>query len=246
MRNKNIPNDNKPCLLVEFTPIFKKFSNNKNFFYILIVLFSTIYLFFFLYLLLEDKKTNDRILLAKESMLNTEITKAENKKDILEAEVLILRNKVKALTQKHDRKKLAKIYKYLSDTELTGKGIQIILKDGKNELFYTKDDMKIIHNTDLLKIVNLLWENNAIGISINNERLVQNSSISCIGPTILLNKKRINAPFEIIAIGNDFNVDKIKNSPIMLLLNYRGVEANIKTFEHGTIPHGNITTAGKY
>ena len=47
------------------------------------------------YLILEDKRSINKILLARASALNSAIAKQENRKDILEAEVLLLKNEVK-------------------------------------------------------------------------------------------------------------------------------------------------------
>ena len=242
MNYKKILEDNKPLLTYEIIPILENFQKSQKVFYILVLFAFLVSAFAIFYMIFEDKKTVNKILLARESTLNTAITKLENKNDILEAEILLLKNDVKSLSRKKDSRKHAKISKYLADTEVSGKGIEIILNDNNSNYARAQDENNIIHNTDLLKIVNFLWAKGATAISINDERIVQNSHISCIGPTILLNKKRINAPFYIKAVGEKIDENTVKNSSIMLSLELRGIEFNIIENDQVQIPEGKYAT----
>jgi uncharacterized protein YlxW (UPF0749 family) len=60
----------------------------------------------------------------------------------------------------------------------------------------------IIHEYDLRDIVNLLWMAGSEGIAINEERLVGQSSVYCVGSTVMVNNRRLSPPYEIRAIGN--------------------------------------------
>ena len=60
----------------------------------------------------------------------------------------------------------------------------------------------IIHEFDLRDIVNLLWTAGSEAIAINDERLVSNSSIYCVGSTVMVNNTRLSPPYLIRAIGN--------------------------------------------
>ena len=242
MNYKKFLEDNKPLLTYEFLPFLEKFQKSQKSFYILVCISISVIIFAVFYMFSEDKKTVNKILLARESTLNTAITKLENKNDILEAEILLLKNDVKSLSRKKDIKKHAKISKYLADTEISGKGIEIILNDNNSAYSPAQDENNIIHNTDLLKIVNFLWAQGAQAISINDERIVQNSHISCIGPTILLNKKRINAPFFIKAVGEKIDENTVKNSSIMLSLKLRGIELEVLGTNQIQIPEGKYAT----
>ena len=44
----------------------------------------------------------------------------------------------------------------------------------------------IIHEYELRDIVNLLWMAGSDAIAINDERLVSNSSIYCVGSTVMV------------------------------------------------------------
>ena len=88
-------------------------------------------------------------------------------------------------------------------TALAGEGVIITLydsdkasKSGENENAY------IIHDDDLLKVVNELRAAGAEAVSINGQRLTALSEIRCAGPTLSVNNVRSSAPFEICAIGD--------------------------------------------
>lgn len=90
-------------------------------------------------------------------------------------------------------------------TEVKGKGLVIILKDNPNvtlDTIISSANDFIVHDEDLKMIVNELKNSGAEAISINGERIVQTTSITCVGTVIQINNKRLNSPFEIKAIGN--------------------------------------------
>ena len=93
---------------------------------------------------------------------------------------------------------------------LPAEGPGLVLKLSEN-LQDASDDpedvgLKMIHQEDLLNIVNELWAAGAEAMAIRSpsgtERLVSNSSIRCVGPVVLVNAQRMGPPFEILAIGN--------------------------------------------
>ena len=216
MNYDKIIESNNPFLLIESTKLLKKLSRKKRFSVLLLVILATITILIFANFLVKNSRSSNKILISRESTLNAELTKMENINDLLEAEILILKKQVKDISNKKDEKKLKKISKYLADTDLTGTGVEIKLKDNLSIFGTFQDEKSIVHNTDLLKIVNFLWENGASAISINGERIVFNSYISCVGPTILINKKRISSPFSIKAVGEKLDIDKIKNNSFVL------------------------------
>ena len=60
----------------------------------------------------------------------------------------------------------------------------------------------IVHDIDILRIVNDLKKAGAIAISINGERLLTLSKIKCSGSTIKVNDTTYGQPFIIKAIGD--------------------------------------------
>ncbi len=83
-------------------------------------------------------------------------------------------------------------------TTVKGPGVTVDVEDS------TKSDNQtaIVHDTDILMIINELYGAGAEAISINGERLVISSPIRCVGNTIMINNKRCSSPYKIRAIGD--------------------------------------------
>ncbi|MCL7452630.1 MAG: DUF881 domain-containing protein [Anaerolineae bacterium] len=84
-----------------------------------------------------------------------------------------------------------------------GPGVTVILDDSEAQIPVAGDpNAYIIHEHDLRDIVNVLWMAGSESIAINNERLVNSSSIYCVGSTVMVNDTRLSPPYRIQAIGN--------------------------------------------
>lgn len=101
------------------------------------------------------------------------------------------------------KKEMDNLNAYAGLTALEGKGVvftvddsQQAVKPGENQNLY------IIHDEDLLRVVNELRAAGAEAIAINDQRVTGRSEIRCVGPTVLVNETRLAAPFVIRAIGN--------------------------------------------
>lgn len=94
--------------------------------------------------------------------------------------------------------------KILGVSEVTGDGITITVNDNQkislNNWIADPNEL-IVHDTDLINIVNELKNAGAEAISINNQRIVTTTAIECDGNVIKINGEKIAAPFEIKAIG---------------------------------------------
>ena len=92
-------------------------------------------------------------------------------------------------------------------TDVSGEGVIVTIKDNPNVTVDTiglYDDISkyLTHNGDLLSIVNELKNAGAEAISINDQRIVSTTSITCEGNVINVNGEKISSPFVIKAIGN--------------------------------------------
>ncbi|WP_455630567.1 DUF881 domain-containing protein [Megamonas sp.] len=93
-------------------------------------------------------------------------------------------------------------------TALKGPGVVLTIEDSKKEISSSENtNLYIIHDEDVLKVINELRAAGAEAIAINDQRLTANSEIRCAGPTISINNTRISAPYEIKAIGNAQNME---------------------------------------
>lgn len=92
--------------------------------------------------------------------------------------------------------------KMIGLTEVTGEGVIVTLSDSKKEAASVLDPSSlIVHDADVLCIINELKNAGAEAISINDQRIVPTSSIVCGGNIIEINGEKTGAPFVIKAIG---------------------------------------------
>lgn len=86
--------------------------------------------------------------------------------------------------------------------EVTGPGVIITLSDSQldpNTVF--DPSTLLLHDLDIVSVINELKNTGAEAISINEQRIVSTSSIQCGGAIININGERIGSPFTIKAIG---------------------------------------------
>ena len=150
---------------------------------------------------------------AKENELRDAVLKAKEKYDNLYAEVESAENKLETertnatqnnteLTELENEIKNGN--KILGLSEVTGNGIVITINDNQDislNSWFADPNLLIVHDTDLISVVNELKNAGAEAISINEHRLVTTSSIECDGNIIKVNGEKIGAPFTIKAIG---------------------------------------------
>ncbi len=86
---------------------------------------------------------------------------------------------------------------------LEGQGVLVLISDGDRELLEGEDPNNLlVHDIDVLNIVNDLKIAGAEAISLNGQRIVSVSEINCAGPTIKINDQVYSQPYIIKAIGN--------------------------------------------
>lgn len=99
-------------------------------------------------------------------------------------------------------------------SSLEGPGIRITMYDNMSPLIDGFDiNDSVIHDVDILNILNDLKLAGAEAISINNQRVVSTSEIICGGPIIRINGKSIGTPFVIKAIGDSKQLMASVNAP---------------------------------
>lgn len=99
-------------------------------------------------------------------------------------------------------------------TALEGPGIIIKMYDNPEERPFGYDlNEDVIHDVDILNIINDLRRAGAEAISVNNERVVATSEIKCGGPIIRINGRSSATPFIIKAIGDPKVLYAAVNAP---------------------------------
>ena len=128
--------------------------------------------------------------------LSARLLETEQERDGLREELKLLRENTASSMGTDELRKQAGF------TALEGEGIIVRMDDstmtstaGENPNLY------LIHDDDLLRVINELRAAGAEAISVNGQRLIGTSEIRCAGPTLSVNNVRSSAPFEIRAIG---------------------------------------------
>lgn len=139
------------------------------------------------------------------------------------------------------RKKIDNNNTILGLTKVTGKGVQIVLKDGeenKKAGSTLEASQTIVHDVDILEIINVLRNAGAEAISINGHRIIATSPISCIGTVIKINDEKVGAPYVISAIGNPESLESALNIPggIISILEKFGIKITKEKKDEIKIP----------
>lgn len=127
---------------------------------------------------------------------------------------------------------------YADYEKLEGPGIIITMNDSLSEVGeYENPDWYLIHDGDILEIVNELRAAGAEAISINDERVTASSNISCGGPTINVDGKRHAVPFVIKAIGDPKRLEATATAPsgYIDLMEFYDIRINIQKVDKLTI-----------
>lgn len=138
-------------------------------------------------------------------------------------------------------------------TDLEGKGIELTVKDdpnAKSENMSLFEDISehIVHDGDLRNIVNELKNAGAEAISINDQRIVTTTAITCIGNVIKINDEKVSSPFVIKAIGYPESLESALNrgGGFLDLLNEKGIETPIKKLDKVQITKYNGVITSRY
>ncbi len=123
-------------------------------------------------------------------------------------------------------------------TAVTGEGVVVTMSDSKLENTTGVDEnFFIIHDEDLLRVINELRDAGAEALSLNGERILATSEIRCAGSIVSVNNNRYSAPFIIEAIGNSTEMSNAltMRSGVVDVLAQWGIVVEVETKEEITI-----------
>ena len=128
--------------------------------------------------------------------------------------------------------------KILGLAEVTGQGVTITLTDSKRDISSTLDPSSlVVHDIDVLSVINELKNAGAEAISINDQRVVPSTGIICGGNIIDINGEKVGAPFVIKAIGLPEQLAALERPYGYLdTLESYGIGAELKKSDSITIP----------
>ena len=146
-----------------------------------------------------ENQLRDSVLKWKENYDNS-----KSKLEYKEAELERLRSQIANYdeTSKKISEQLTQNNSMLGYSELTGSGVVITAKDGDYSAAKGLAYQYIVHDGDLFALVNALKNAGAEAISINEQRIVNTTAITCVGNTVLINGEKVGSPFIINAIGS--------------------------------------------
>lgn len=128
--------------------------------------------------------------------------------------------------------------KMIGLTDVNGSGVIITVADSDidaNSVLNSND--LLVHDSDILKIVNELKNAGAEAISINGQRVIITTPIICGGNIININGERIGSPFEIKAIGSPESLANLSRPGGWLSsLEDRDIKVNLKKVNNIDIP----------
>lgn len=86
-------------------------------------------------------------------------------------------------------------------TVVKGEGVHVTVNDSSKNGGGDRNAY-LVHAEDLLSIVNELYAAGAEAVSVNGQRMVGKSAITCAGSIVMVNGTHVAAPFEILAAGD--------------------------------------------
>ncbi len=176
--------------------------------------------------------------------LTSYITALEREREQLRDEVAALRLSMSEMVDGRSiitslRAELENLQVLAGLTDLKGPGITVVMDDSKRPQKPGQDpNAFVIHDDDVLKLINELKASGAEALSINGQRYVASTEIRCVGPTISINNTRTAPPIVIKAIGNPQTMEaglKMRGG-IAESLAFWGISVTIKVEEEVYVP----------
>ena len=198
----------------------------------------------------EEDNLRDEVLTLQDEYdrLYEEFQKEEKELENIRKEVTKNDTQAEALENE-----LNEMNKLLGLTELTGEGVKITLDDSKTasiETIGVFDDISLylVHYIDILNVINELRRAGAQAISVNDQRVVGNTAIYCIGNVVSINGEKVGTPIVINAIGNPEQLygELTKSEGYLQILANDGVITSINKAINITIPKYEGTYNSEY
>lgn len=171
--------------------------------------------------------------------LSARLIDTEKERDALREQVASLQE-IKPAAEDVEGKKLLQDLRLRSGmTPLEGPGVIVTIDDSKiKSKAGDNQNLYIIHDDDLLKVINELRAAGAEAISVNGQRLVATSEIRCAGPTLSVNNVRSAPPYEIRAIGDSATLENAlkMRGGVMETLQVWGIQLEVRRTDKVAVP----------
>lgn len=180
--------------------------------------------------------------------LSADLKNTIEERDMLKREITDLRNRIAEYEESASKtsgftdamkKELEKVRMAAGLVGGYGPGVVITLDDSNVPKQPGEDpNLFLVHDEDLLKVINELFAAGAEAVSVNGQRIATNSEIRCVGPTIIVNSAKLVPPFIIQAVGDPHTLEtslKMRGGVIESLQVF-GIQVNIKKHENIEMP----------
>lgn len=186
------------------------------------------------YISLEEKRLIENDISNKKVEISNLKNIKEEYKKTLDVYKDIVKNENKSI-EALMREELEYLKQISGYSTIVGSGVVITIKDSERELLSGENPNDLlVHDIDILRILNDLKKAGAKGIEINGERVLLTSEVKCSGATITVNSTTYGQPFVIKAIGDTKSLMASINSPdsyANLLRSLYGIYINIEENE---------------
>jgi uncharacterized protein YlxW (UPF0749 family) len=168
--------------------------------------------------------------------LSQRLSQTEKERDILLKQV----NELRQATESESAAKESENVKMGAGiVPVEGTGLVVTIDDSKRLSKPGENpNLYLIHDEDMLKVINELWAAGAEAISINGQRLIATSEIRCAGPTLSVNNARYSPPYEILVIGEPQTLEnslKLRGG-VIETLQFWGIQVTVKKQDIVQIP----------
>ena len=168
--------------------------------------------------------------------ISDRLLQTEHERDELGEEL----RKMQAAAADMDNKEDQNMLRYRAAlVPLVGEGVIVRMDDSAKPVKAGENpNLYVIHDDDLLRVINELRAAGAEAISVNGQRLTGISEIRCAGPTLSVNNVRSSAPFEIHSIGDKKSLENSlrMRGGVVETLSVWGIQLDIKVSDDVYIP----------
>ncbi|ABK61373.1 MULTISPECIES: DUF881 domain-containing protein [Clostridium] len=198
----------------------------------------------------QNKKLDDKKNVAQ---ITLEIDQLKKQKEQLKANIDELQTQIKSYENaaSSDNDMTKEIVKKLEDTriltgsvDVEGEGVIIYITPRK-EFFSGNDEVPVVQDYDIIKLINELNAGDAEAISVNDIRITSRTGIRSASNYITINNERISPTKRITikAIGNRVNLKKVLEFPGVLdqfnQINQVGIDVKYEESSNIKIPKNN-------
>ncbi|HLN63733.1 MAG TPA: DUF881 domain-containing protein [Symbiobacteriaceae bacterium] len=176
--------------------------------------------------------------------LAQELDKVEEERDKLSVELEDMRTQMtKVVNNQTEYKDLAQQLEqaqlHAGLVPLAGQGVVVEMRDSTRSVTAGENANNfILHDVDILQVVNELFATGAEAIAINDQRVTGRTEIRCVGPVVTINGVRTAPPVIIKAIGNADDLERVVNMKDGLKesLMQWGVQISVRKEQSLTVP----------